>query len=99
MISVDCINFNSVGVQEPKLHKTDEMGYLDEILSRGDGQEKAPQIWEPTAIWEPVGVKANAREWKFSEISLFRKNGVETPRYLLLKCFFGLHSPDMSLLS
>ena len=37
--------------------------------------------------------------WKISEISLFRKNGVETPRYLLLKCFFGLHSPDMSLLS
>ena len=30
MLSVDCINFNSVGVQEPKLHKTDEMGYLDE---------------------------------------------------------------------
>ena len=60
---MDCTNFNSVGVQEPKLHGTDEMGYLDEILSRGDGQEKAPQIWEPTAIWEPVGVKANAGEW------------------------------------
>jgi hypothetical protein len=30
MLSVDCINFNSVGVQEPKLHETDEMGYLDE---------------------------------------------------------------------
>ena len=30
MLSVDCINFNSVGVQEPKLHEKDEMGYLDE---------------------------------------------------------------------
>ena len=29
MISVDCINFNSFGAQEPKLHKTDENGHLD----------------------------------------------------------------------
>ena len=29
MLSVDCINFNSVGVQEPKLHEIDEMGHLD----------------------------------------------------------------------
>ena len=38
MISVDCINFNSVGVQEPKLHEIDEMGYLDERW----GSKKSP---------------------------------------------------------
>ena len=48
--------------------------------------------------WEEPDQISDMR-WKISEISLFRKNGVETPRYLLLKCFFGLHSPDMSLLS
>ena len=46
-----------------------------------------------------AGHQISDMRWKISEISLFRKNGVETPRYLLLKCFFGLHSPDMSLLS
>ena len=49
MISVDCINFNSVGVQEPKLHEIDEMGYLDGGCASRLSANKAHQIWEPLA--------------------------------------------------
>jgi hypothetical protein len=49
MISVNCTNFNSVGVQEPKLHKTDENGHLDGECPSRLSANKAHQIWEPLA--------------------------------------------------
>ena len=59
MLSVDCINFNSVGVQEPKLHEKDEMGYLDERCPSKKSPVDLGAFGKPNLfVWE----KANAGE-------------------------------------
>ena len=60
MISVDCINFNSFGAQEPKLHKTDENGHLDGECPSKKSPPDLGAFGKPNLfVWE----KANAGEW------------------------------------
>jgi len=53
MLSVDCINFNSVGVQEPKLHEKDEMGHLDE---RCPSKKSPPDLGSRCTHWFGTGL-------------------------------------------
>ena len=62
MISVDCINFNSVGVQELKPHKIDENDYLDGGCASRLSANKAPlpSVRKPTVDLSRLGVYPEA---------------------------------------
>ena len=76
MLSVDCINFNSVGVQEPKLHEKDEMGHLDGVWGRRSQPIKPSRfgsLWRAKFIClgkgERWGVQACLKNWDSNLIS------------------------------